>query len=291
MYPIVLISSIFVGIGVLSFALLLSSALVLRRRQAIEAARAQGVVFVARKPSDVDLLGRVTAALPKGYIEWLDLKLVYAGRPDAWPLPRIISTKFTLVAFAFVLSLLWIIGDPSGIRILFGLLSIALGFFGPDLVLMSKASERQQVLTDELPDMLDQMTIAVEAGLGFDAAMAKVGNTGNGALADEFVRTLQDMSLGMTRRDAYEAMAERTSSDDVRRFTRSISQAESYGLAVANVLRVQAGEMRMKRRQRAEERAQKVPVKIVFPLTLCILPVLFIVILTPAILNLITALG
>jgi tight adherence protein C len=104
-------------------------------------------------------------------------------------------------------------------------------------------------------------------------------------LAEELIRTLQDISIGRTRKDAYQALAERTNSADLRRFTRSIIQADTYGIAIADVLRVQAGEMRLRRRQRAEEQGMKVPVKVIFPLVFCILPVLFIVLMTPAVIN------
>jgi tight adherence protein C len=126
------------------------------------------------------------------------------------------------------------------------------------------------------------MTIAVEAGLGFDSAMARAGKNGNGPLAEELVRTLQDIQVGQSRRAAYESLAERTAVPDLRKFVRAIVQADKYGIAIADVLRTQAFEMRMKRRQRAEEKAMQIPVKVIFPLMLCILPVLFIVLLGPA---------
>ncbi|MFO7691444.1 MAG: type II secretion system F family protein, partial [Cryobacterium sp.] len=119
--------------------------------------------------------------------------------------------------------------------------------------------------------------------------MAKAATNGQGPLAEEFIRTLQDMSIGRTRAHAYQSLGERTSSADLRRFTRSIIQADAYGIAIADVLRVQAAEMRLRRRQRAEEKAMKIPVKVLFPLIFCILPVLFIVLLTPAVLNMIDA--
>ena len=139
----------------------------------------------------------------------------------------------------------------------------------------------------ELPDTLDQMTIAVEAGLGFESAMAQAGQNGNGPLAEELVRTLQDIQVGQTRREAYEALAERTGVPDLRRFIRAVIQADDYGISIADVLRTQAREMRLKRRQRAEEKAMQIPVKVIFPLMLCILPVLFIVLLGPAAMDII----
>ncbi len=139
----------------------------------------------------------------------------------------------------------------------------------------------------ELADTLDQMTIAVEAGLGFESAMARAGRNGKGPLAEELVRTLQDIAVGQPRRDAYLALAERTGVPDLRRFIRAVVQADAYGVSIADVLRTQAQEMRLKRRQRAEEKAMQIPVKVIFPLILCILPTLFIVLLGPAVLRII----
>ena len=135
------------------------------------------------------------------------------------------------------------------------------------------------------------MTIAVEAGLGFEASMAKAAQGSTGPLSEELIRTLQDMSIGRSRSDAYSALLARTSTDDLKRFIRAVQQADRYGIAVADVLRVQAGEMRIKRRQRAEESAMKVPIKVVFPLVFAILPVLFIVLLYPAVIGIIGQFG
>ena len=127
------------------------------------------------------------------------------------------------------------------------------------------------------------MTIAVEAGLGFDSAMARAAKNGKGPLAEELVRTLQDMQVGQSRRQAYESLADRgPACRTCASFVRAIIQADLYGISVADVLRTQAAEMRIKRRQRAEEKAMQIPVKVIFPLMLCILPVLFIVLLGPA---------
>nr|WP_269449842.1 type II secretion system F family protein [Auraticoccus cholistanensis] len=135
------------------------------------------------------------------------------------------------------------------------------------------------------------MTIAVEAGLGFESAMARAGRNGRGPLAEELVRTLQDVQMGLSRREAYAALAARTDTPDLRRFIRAVVQADAYGISIADVLRTQAAEMRLKRRQRAEEKAMQIPVKVIFPLMLCILPVLFIVLLGPAAMDIVDALG
>lgn len=149
---------------------------------------------------------------------------------------------------------------------------------------MSKRSEGIQIESADTPD---QMTLAGEADLGFDGAMARVGSNGSGPLAKELVRTQQDIQMGSSRKAAFQSLAERTDLYDLRRFVRAIIQADTYGMSIAGVLHTQADEMRLKRRQRAEEQAQKVPVKILAPLMLCILPVLFIVVMGPAVLNMI----
>lgn len=226
---------------------------------------------------------------PPGYLGMLDRQLALAGRPPAWTIDKILIAKPILAAVAVLLSVWFISSDPVLLRVLLGVFVVLVSFFLPDLLIYSRAQERQEKIQEALADTLDQMTIAVEAGLGFEAAMAKAATNGKGPLAEEFIRTLQDMSIGQARKAAYEAFSERTSSPDLRRFTRSIIQADSYGLAIADVLRIQAAEMRLRRRQRAEEKAMQVPVKVLFPLVFCILPVLFIVLLTPAVLSIIEA--
>lgn len=232
---------------------------------------------------------RLVGAAPTGYLRALEHQIVLAGRPAGWTVDRMVIAKPLLVAASASLAALWIAADPVTLRLAVGGIVVLLSFFLPDLLIVSRAQKRQELIQLALPDTLDQMTIAVEAGLGFESAMAKAGTNGTGPLAEELVRTLQDMSIGRSRTDAYEALGGRTSSVDLRRFTRSVIQADVYGIAVADVLRVQAGEMRLKRRQRAEEKAMKVPVKVIFPLVFCILPVLFIVLLTPAVLSTIEA--
>jgi tight adherence protein C len=226
---------------------------------------------------------------PAGSVRRLDRLLSRAGRPPAWPIGRLMAAKLVLPLLAGALSLLYISANPGMVSILIGVVATVVCYFLPDLLLHSRGQERSQQVALELPDTLDQMTIAVEAGLGFDSAMARAGKNGKGALAEELVRTLQDIQVGQSRRHAYEALAARTGVPDLRKFVRAIIQADMYGISVADVLRTQAAEMRMKRRQRAEEKAMQIPVKVIFPLMLCILPVLFIVLLGPAVLDIVAA--
>ena len=243
---------------------------------------ADGTPRQALRRSDEKTVSSITAAVPRGYLGLIERQITLAGRPPGWTIDKIILAKPVIAVPLAAAAWLWVSLDPAPFRIVVAVLVVALGFFVPELLIYSRALERQEKIQLALPDTLDQMTIAVEAGLGFEAAMAKAGSNGTGPLAEELIRTLQDMSIGRSRKDAYEALASRTSSIDLRRFTRSVTQADTYGIAIADVLRVQAGEMRLKRRQRAEEKAMQVPVKVIFPLVFCILPVLFIVLLTPA---------
>ena len=226
---------------------------------------------------------------PKGTVDRLERLLSRAGRPPAWPMDRLLSVKLVLPCVAAALSLLMLSGHPSTRLSVVAFLIVVVCYFLPELLLHSRGQERSTRIALELADTMDQMTIAVEAGLGFDSAMARAGKNGSGPLAEELMRTLQDMQLGHSRRAAYEGLAQRTGVVDLRKFVRAIIQADMYGIAVADVLRTQAAEMRMKRRQRAEEKAMQIPVKVIFPLMLFILPVLFIVLLAPAVMDIVKA--
>lgn len=222
---------------------------------------------------------------PKGYAGWLDKLLAKAGRPAGMPLDRLLIAKPALALVAAFVSMMFLAKSPSGILLLLVLLLPVLAYFVPDILIHGRGAERQKAIEMELPNTLDQMLISVEAGLGFEAAMARAGQNGKGPLAQELVRTLQDMQVGRSRKDSYLAMAERSDVPDLRSFVRSVVQADTYGIALAGVLRTQAKQMRVKRRQRAEEKAMKLPVKVLFPLMFCILPVLFIVVIGPAAIN------
>lgn len=219
----------------------------------------------------------------------LDRLLSGAGRPAAWPLSRVLTAKVLLLAAGAAAGAWYysLVRTPQAILLAVGL--AVFGFFLPDLLLYNTALKRKEKIALELPDTLDQLSIAVQAGLGFDSALVRVARNGKGPLSQELVRTLQDIQVGQPRRDAYLALGVRAQVPALRRFLRSVVQAEEYGIALADVLLVQAKEMRIERRQRAETKAMKIPVKVVFPLALCILPVLFIVLLGPAALSILAA--
>ncbi|MBT2537107.1 type II secretion system F family protein [Arthrobacter sp. ISL-69] len=222
---------------------------------------------------------------PAAYVRKLDRLLSLAGRPTAWPLGRILAAKPILGLVGASLFILISMSSPSPMIKLAGLFLLFLGYFVPDLLLYSKGMERQKAMQLELANTLDQMLISVEAGLGFEGAMARAGENGKGPLSEELVRTLQDMQVGRSRRESYIALAERTNIPELRSFVQAIVQADTYGIAISRVLRIQAKVMRVKRRQRAEEKAMKLPVMILFPLLFFIFPVLFIAILGPAVIN------
>lgn len=220
---------------------------------------------------------------PSDQADRIRRKLDLAGNPPRWDVDRVIAFKVLGLFLGLVLGLLlgalwngWLSALALGIGF------AVLGLFVPNMVLYQVAYNRSDLIRKELPDALDLLTISVEAGLAFDAALSQVARNSTGPLADEFFRVLQEMQIGMGRTEAMRALGERTDVEELRTFVTAMVQADAFGIPIANVLRVQAREMRIKRSQRAEEKAQKVPVKILFPLIFCILPSLFIVVLGPA---------
>lgn len=258
-------------------------------RRTIE--RNLGLVQAASKSSPSSFSEALTVAsrriTSKRYTAWLDHKLAGAGRPKAWPLSRILVVKPVLALAMFGLGLLLVLKNPNTQALVILLAVTVLTYFVPDILLNNTAQKRRTSMQIALPNMLDQMLISVEAGVGFEGAMDRAAQNSTGPLADEFVRTLQDIQVGRPRREAYLDMSDRAAFPELRSFVRSIVQADQYGIAIASVLRAQAQDMRLKRRQRAEEHAMKIPVKILFPLVFSILPALFVIILGPTVMNII----
>ncbi|MBP2650409.1 MAG: Type secretion system domain protein [Firmicutes bacterium] len=173
----------------------------------------------------------------------------------------------------------------------FSLIAFSLGVSIPYLLLQRKINLRKASIQKDLPDVLDLLTVSVEAGLGFDGALAKVSEKMKGALVEEFGRALQEIRIGIPRRDALGALGARSDVPDLALFTASLVQADQLGVSIGNVLRVQSVSMREKRRQRAQEKAMKAPVKMLVPLVMFIFPPIFIVLLAPAVIRIITTLG
>jgi tight adherence protein C len=215
----------------------------------------------------------------------IERNLMLAGHPSGWTMRNIILAKVLIPVPIVLLGSKIAFADPSPVKtVLFGLV-VVVAYFVPDLLLHSRAQERQEEMQRALPDILDKIVITIEAGLGFESALAKSASSASGPLADELVRTVQDIQLGMSRRDAYESLQERATSEDVHGFIRGIIQAEEHGSSIAGMVRIQSAEMRVKRKLRAEAKAGQVSVKLLGPLITCIFPVLFIVVLAPGIMN------
>jgi tight adherence protein C len=244
----------------------------------------QSALDRAIMPAIRSVASRARRLTPAGWVESLDRRLRLAGSPARWSLERVLAVKAVCGIVGVALAVLFLATQLSFSSVLLATVASTM-YFMPDLILWGRGQERQQAISLALPDTLDQMTISVEAGLGFDAALERVATHTAGPLADELARLLNEIKIGVNRHQALQNLVERTDVPELRHFVYTIRQAEDFGLPVANVLRVQAGELRIKRRQRAEERALKMPVKIVFPLVLCIFPALFIVVLGPAIIR------
>ena len=235
--------------------------------------------------------GVMKALASASAVSKIERNIMLAGRPEGLTLGKVLVLK-PVLALVGVLILLAIVSDGGGlVTWLIGIALVVACFFLPDVFVNNRAEARQLEILHELPDVLDQVTISIEAGLGFESAFARIGERREGPLADEIVRTVQDMRLGMSRREAYQALADRTDVDDLRSFVKAITQAEQYGVSIATVVRNQSVEMRFRRKARAEAAALRVPVKILFPLMTCIFPVLFVVVLAPAFIELAKNLG
>jgi tight adherence protein C len=224
---------------------------------------------------------------PAGAREAIRRKLIMAGSPFGWDADRVLVAKVACLSGGAVLGLLFLglFSFAWPLRVL-GFLAIGLlGYWLPNIVLTNAVQRRQNEIRSALADSIDLLTICVEAGLGFDAALAHVSKNTDGPLADEFYRTLQEVQLGRSRNEAMRNLADRSNVPELRAFVLAMVQADVFGVSVANVLRIQAKDMRVKRRQLAEERAMKVPIKVLFPVLFCIFPALFVVILGPAIMR------
>jgi tight adherence protein C len=241
------------------------------------------------KPNLAHLGHAVMAATPSDYLKRIRKRVVMGGGSPRTDPERIVLTKVGVGALAAVVAFMFARGAHLGSlrSLLIGLLAGLVLSFVPDLVLAMRAADRQHKIVRELPDMLDMLTISVEAGLGFDQAVSRYVRHSRGPLGREFGIALMEIQAGKSRREALRSMAERADVQELRTFVMAIVQADVFGVSVSDVLRTQSREMRVKRRQRAEELAQKAPAKMAFPLVVCVLPATIIVVITPAIVGLI----
>ena len=227
--------------------------------------------YVARRITPIDTRDRIAR------------KLILAGSPAGWDAERVLAFKIigAAVGFALGLTVVNLVDFSRLIQLVVIVLLSFVGFVAPDSILSRKVEERQQDILRTLSDTLDLLTISVEAGLSLNAAIAQVVQNVPGVLSSEFARMLQEIQLGVPRSDAFRHLAERTDVEELNAFALAMIQADVFGVSIASVLRTQAQQLRIKRRQRAEAKAQQTPVKIVFPLILCVLPSLFVVIVGP----------
>ncbi|MEO1063916.1 MAG: type II secretion system F family protein [Actinomycetota bacterium] len=228
---------------------------------------------------------------PAGVADRIDQRIRRAGLQHRWDAPRYIAAKSILTASLAFLGAQVLAASPTVFGTANGLALPLLGWRVPDLLLSRRVEARQREIELALPDALDQMTIAVEAGLAFDGALQRVSTSDAGPLSDELARTLQDVQLGLSRNRAFEQLLDRTDVADLRQFVTTLRQTEESGVPVADVLRSQAELLRVRRAERAEEAARKLPVKLVFPIGLCILPSLFIVVIGPGLISIFETLG
>lgn len=228
----------------------------------------------------LDVARRMAVRLsPTGTADRLARSLDRAGNPAPWTVDRIMGVKGLSLLLGAALGLLYAGLDLGGLVL--AVVLGAVGFLMPDLLLYNAALRRQEQTAKDLADTLDVLTVCVEAGQGFDSALLRVAKGGEGPMAAEFARVLSEMQLGKSRGQAFSDLGDRVSLPEVKNFVSSIVQADRLGIPIAKVLREQTSAMRVTRRQKGEEKAQKVTVKILFPLLFCIFPALFVVIIGP----------
>jgi tight adherence protein C len=217
--------------------------------------------------------------LPRALVDGLEVNLVQAGHPYGLDLPRIVGIKVTLAAVGALM--LFLTGHP-----VVALIAAVMLFFLPDYWVLTTRDKRQAAMQATAADTIDQLTICVEAGLGFDAALARVATTTDGPLTEELRHTISDIQAGVPRAQALRTLADRAQIIEVRQLVTALIQAQKHGVPMAQTLRTQSAEMRLKRKQRTEEKAAKLTVKMLFPIIFCFVPVFMIVTAGPAFLSL-----
>jgi Flp pilus assembly protein TadC len=230
---------------------------------------------------------------PREIVSSLEKKVLMAGKSNKLSVKDLINIQVAIVLGLPLLTIFlsYRLGAELKQIIYFVFIEMALGLILPNFFLSKKITARQKKIQNTLPDIIDLLTVSVEAGLGFDGALAKVIDKMPGPLADEFEDVLQEIKVGKQKRDALRDMADRINVQDLSTFVSSIIQADQFGVGIGNVLRLQSEQMRQKRRQRAQEKAMKAPVKMVIPMVLFIFPTLFSVLLGPVVIQIIDTLG
>jgi len=299
MSPLVIGVCMAVGLGLAVYAIFSH----LEERATVRASLRQIEGFEVANVREKELLGsineRVAAPMlqglvnlgrrftPIGYVDTTKKKLLITGRARPEDVDRFLAIRvITIAAIPVVVGFLWFgLGLHGKLRLLACVMSALFLILGPDAILNRKMQERQEQIRHDLPDILDLLTISVEAGLGFEQALDRTVTAVPGPLSDEFMRMLNEVRAGSSRADAMRAIDTRTDIQEVRSFVLAILQADTFGVSIGKILRAQADEMRIKRRQLAQERAQKAPVKMLLPMVFCIFPALFVIVLGPAVIN------
>jgi tight adherence protein C len=222
---------------------------------------------------------------PEDQARRIQHKLDVAGNPAGWNVDRVVGLKMLGFVVGLVGSVLatMLTGVPLLWMLVICIGASVVGFEAPSMWIYQLGYNRMEQMRRELPDAIDLLTISVEAGLAFDAALARVARDSEGPVSMELARVLQEMNIGVARVPALRNLADRTQLAELKTFVTAMVQADTFGVPIARVLRVQSTELRTKRRQRAEELAQKVPIKILFPLLFCILPTLVVAVLGPGV--------
>lgn len=226
---------------------------------------------------------------PQNALQETTRKLELAGKAGFIDAPMFLASRFVaagvLAVLAFLLFTVSILAQPFSRALLYSIIAAALGFFFPQVWLSEQIKKRQLEIRKAMPDALDLLTICVEAGLGFDAAMSNVAEKWDNELSMAFARAIREIQLGKVRREALKTMSDRIDLAEMTSFVAAIIQSEQLGVSMAKVLRIQADQMRMRRRQYAEELAHQAPVKMLIPMIVFIFPSIFIVLMTPAVLR------
>ena len=302
-HPAVFVSGIAMSIGLVVFALVGG----LEERAAVRNTLRQLDDYEVESIRDQELLAPLQERLvapfvallgkfggrfnPPEYVESVRRKHLQAGITDPDKVERFLALRILGFVFIPVWLLVMLVWNPlnlSGLLLLGALaLGVMIGALGPSNSLSKRVEARQTAITRQLPDTLDLLVISVEAGLGFEQALDRVIKNVPGELSDEFARVLGESRAGSSRSDALRAMDVRVNVPEIRSFVMSMIQADQFGVSIGRVLRSQSDEMRVKRRQRAQEKAQKAPVKMMLPMVFCIFPSLFVVIIGPAMISIV----
>jgi len=226
---------------------------------------------------------------PIGFKDSLRKKLVLAGHPFDLEAKEVLAIQGSMMVVLPIVVFLIVVQFAWQQAILLAIVSAVASYLMPQFLLSKKITERQQEIQQTLPDVLDLLTVSVEAGLGFDSALVKVVDKIKGPISEEFERLLQEIRMGKPRRDAMRDLGNRTNVEDLANFITAIVQADKLGVSIGKVLRVQSNQIRLKRKQRAEEAAMKAPIKMLLPLVFFIFPTIFIILLGPAVIKVINS--